>query len=90
MSSMTNEKWDLYVGFPANLTQETKQSVIDVINMRHPDCTLQAVLEGYWGDVSEDTLQIQFKSELKDAQTTVKIIQAVVENSFVALCEAEI
>ena len=90
MSSMTNEKWDIYIGFPAKLTQDAKQSVIDVITMRHPDCTLHAVLDGYWGDTREDTLQIQFESELKNAQTTVKIIQAIVENGFVALCETEI
>jgi len=86
---MLEGKWDLYIGIPTSFDQEIKKSVIDVINMRHPDCTLQAVLDGYWGDDQEDTFQIQFKSELKDAQTTVKIIQAIVENGFVALCETD-
>jgi hypothetical protein len=86
---MKHAKWDLYIGFPVDLNEETKQMVIDAVNTRHPDSQLHAILDGYWSGVNEDTLQIKFESKEEFAQTTVKIIQAILNSGFAWLCEAE-
>lgn len=82
-------KLNLYIGIPIADEEEMKHNVINVVNERHPDCSLEAIVDGYWSGVEESTLHIKVECELSFAQDTIEVIRQFLPDGFVALDEVE-
>ena len=86
---MEDSLFDLYVCFPTDLHHKVRDKVFNTINYNHPECELQAVIDGYWSGVQEDTYKVQIRSSLSSAQATVEEIRLISGQVFVALDEPE-
>jgi hypothetical protein len=79
----------MYIGIPIDTDEETKQTMIDTVNERHPESTLVAIVDGYWSGVEESTLLIKVESTEEFARETTAIIKVLLDDGFVALDEVD-
>lgn len=82
---MNEHEYDLYVGIPEKTSKEKMSRFVDLVNKRHPDSVLIAVVDGYWSGPRENTYHIKVKCTLQDLKVTASIIQSILNDGFVAI-----
>lgn len=84
----TNE-FDLYMGMPHTLNNQTQQQLLTVVKTRYPDIRLEEIQEGYWSGVEEDALLFKVHTTEKHLLQTIEMLKTIQPDLFVAFSDGD-
>lgn len=83
------KKLHLYIGLNKQLTDMQIDSIVQIVQNRHPTALKGAVLDGYWSGVEESTLLYKVETTMEYLLETVDAIDRVCPGMFIAIDEPD-